>query len=227
MSLWAFCAAFALAVAAYAGTTELGRGRMKQAATEIHEVFAPSGVTPPRPLDAVEGQRLAENVRALSAERERLATRVASLERGLTEVTGSIARVEQTALAVTAAAAKAAALPDITASIGPPAASVPMPPPAPAGATTAEYGLDLGSGANVEALRALWAATLRRYSTLLAGLHPLVQMRDHARPGAVDLHLVVGPIPNAATAARLCATITAAGAVCQPSSYDGQRLALR
>jgi hypothetical protein len=51
-------------------------------------------------------------------------------------------------------------------------------------------------------------------------------MRER-RPGGMDLHLVVGPIPNAATAARLCATITAAGALCQPSSFDGQRLALR
>jgi hypothetical protein len=242
-ALWAFCAIFALMIAAYAGTTEVGRERAKVAFAEIHGIFSPSGVTaskpPPQPFDAREGRQLAESVRALSTDRERLLGRIAALERNLENVTGSIARVEKAAQAAQQPPAPAvAAVPtprlppaapseDVTSSVSPPAILTPAPMPIPSPTPgRAEYGLDLGGAANVEGLRTLWAATLRRYSTLLEGLRPVVQMRER-RPGGMDLHLVVGPIPNAATAARLCATITAAGGLCQPSSYDGQRLALR
>jgi hypothetical protein len=50
-------------------------------------------------------------------------------------------------------------------------------------------------------------------------------VRDHARPGGVELRLIVGPVANAAAAARLCTAMV--GAVCQPAVYEGQRLALR
>lgn len=238
LTLWAFCAAFAVTIAAYAGTTKVGQDRIKVASGEIHEIFFSSGIARPKPLDVQDGQRLADSVKILTADRDRLLARVATFERNLGEVTGSIARVEKATREVqTAQQAMVAAAPpprpqavppaeEVTASINQPNANVPnvpIPPPAPG---RGEYGLDLGSAPNVEGLRTLWATTLRRYSTLFEGLRPVVQMRER-RPGGVDLHLVVGPIPNAATAARLCATITAAGAICQPSSYDGQRLALR
>jgi hypothetical protein len=195
----------------------------------------PSGITPPRPLDAAEGRKLADTVRTLVAERDRFATRVAGLERGLNDVTGSIARVEKVAEAAQQAAAAATAAPrttanppdDVTSSIGSAPTAVPLPLPAPGMSGRGEFGLDLGSAPNIEGLRVLWAAALRRYSTLLEGLRPVVQTRDRGQPGSADLHLIVGPIPNAATAARLCVTITAAGAVCQPATYEGQRLALR
>jgi hypothetical protein len=245
-TLWAFCAALALTIAAYAGTTEIGRERAKVAFAEIHGIFSPSGVTgskpAPQPFDAREGRQLAETVRALSADRERLLGRIATLERSLEDVTGSIARVEKATQAAQSTqqspAPAVAAVPmprpapttpseEITSSVSPPAVPPPAPMPIPSPAPSrSEYGLDVGSAANVESLRTLWAATLRRYGPLLEGLRPVVQMRER-RPGGMDLHLVVGPIPNAATAARLCATITAAGGLCQPSSYDGQRLALR
>lgn len=229
LTLWAFFAAFFVTIAAYAGSTELGQRRMKAARAAIHEIFLPSGVTPPRPLDAREGQRLAENVRALAADRDRLFDRLGGLERQLEEVTGSIARVEKAANAAQQALAAAPqpappAAEDVTASVAPPAVPVPLPPPQPGAAR--QFALDLGSAQSVEGLRALWTATLKRYSPLLEGLYPVVQMRERRQAG-LDLHLVVGPIPNAATAARLCATITAAGAVCQPASFEGQRLAVR
>jgi cell division septation protein DedD len=229
-------------IAAYAGTTEIGRERAKVALAEIHGIFSPSGTAskpPPQPFDAREGRQLAETVRALSTDRERLLGRIATLERNLEDVTGSIARVEKAAQAAQqppAAAIAAIPMPrsapatpldEVTSSVSPPAVPTPAPMPTPSPAPTrSEYGLDVGSAANVENLRTLWAATLRRYGPLLEGLRPVVQMRER-RPGGMDLHLVVGPIPNAATAARLCATITAAGGLCHPSSYDGQRLALR
>ena len=55
----------------------------------------PSGAKPVRPLDAREGRRLAETVRELTADRETLVARIATLEQGLGGVTGSIARVRK------------------------------------------------------------------------------------------------------------------------------------
>ena len=62
----------ALTLVAYAGTTEPGRDRLHVAVAEIHEILIPSGAKPLRPLDAREGRRLAETVRVLAADRERL-----------------------------------------------------------------------------------------------------------------------------------------------------------
>ena len=81
-----------------------------------------------------------------------------------------------------------------------------MPPQPPVSSVSkTEFGLDLGSASTVEALRTAWTAALRRHGPLLEGLRPVVQMRERPRPGAVELRLIAGPIPNAATAARLCA----------------------
>jgi len=41
------------------------------------------------------------------------------------------------------------------------------------------------------------------------------------------LRLVAGPLPNASIAARLCATLGAVSQPCQPTVFDGQRLALQ
>ena len=83
------------------------------------------------------------------------------------------------------------------------------------------------SATSVEALRTAWTAALRRHGKLLVGLHPVVQMRERPRPASPEFRLVAGPIANAASAARICATLTAAGAVCAPAVFDGQRLAVR
>lgn len=246
-ALWGLAAVGAMTVVAYAATTENGGSRLRLAVAEVHEALMPSGIEPVRPLDAREGRRLAETVRTLTTDRERLLERIAILEQNVDGITGSIARVEQAAKAAPSDAAPAPAEPassptspekpghDITMSIKPPPdvftqppPQVPMPPQAPifnVGKT--EFGLDLGSAATVEALRTAWTAALRRHGPLLEGLRPVVQMRERVRPGAVELRLIAGPIPNAATAARLCATMTAAGAICAPAVFDGQRLAGR
>ena len=93
--------------------------------------------------------------------------------------------------------------------------------------TKTEFGVDLGSATSVEALRTAWTAALRRHGKLLVGLHPVVQMRERPRPAGTEFRLVAGPIANAASAARICAALTAAGAVCAPAVFDGQRLAVR
>ena len=79
MFLWGMAAAVALIVAVYAGSTDAGVDRARYAALQLREVVMPSGIKPSRPLDAIEGRKLAETVRVLTADRERLLARIAAL----------------------------------------------------------------------------------------------------------------------------------------------------
>lgn len=218
----------------FAGSSEIGHDRLHQVFAEVHETLIPSGVKEVRPLDAREGRRLADTVRILVADRERLVARIATLEQNVESVTGSIAKVEKSIQAPTPA-------PEISPpviQISPPVVQTPeettssVSPPAPPSApspnvTKTVFGVDLGSATSVEALRTAWTAALRRHAKLLEGLRPVVQMRERPRPAGTEFRLVAGPIANAASAARICATLTAAGAVCAPAVFDGQRLAVR
>jgi len=185
-------------------------------------------------------------VRSLAADRDRLLARVATLEQSLDGVTGSIARVEKATRATPPVAAPA---PNVAlAPVAPPITSVApaekpptknapdedvtssltLPPQqSAAGPAKQEFGLDLGSATTVEALRTAWTAALRRHGPLLEGLRPVVQMRERPRPSGMELRLIAGPVPSAAAAARLCISMTAAGAICAPSVFEGQRLAVR
>jgi hypothetical protein len=262
--LWGLAAAGALTVATYAGTTASGHDRLLLAIGQTRQMVSLTDTKTRRtdkairPLDAQDGQRLAETVRTLAADRDRLQTQLATLERSVGEVSASFARFEKAAPApiqsttqsapvtaqsapATAQSASVAAQPppvaaqsapattapahapeDVTASIRSPA------PPATQGAPTkSEFGLDLGGANTIDGLRVLWATARQRHGTLLDGLRPVVHVRERPRSGGVEMRLVAGPIPNAVTAARMCATLVAAGAICQPSAYDGQRLAAR
>jgi hypothetical protein len=94
-------------------------------------------------------------------------------------------------------------------------------------ATVTQFGIDIGGGQNVEILRALWGALRDAYPKHLAGLRPVVAIREGGKTGGVELRLVAGPLSNAVAAARLCGTLTAAGLLCQPALFDGQQLAAR
>ena len=204
----------------------------------LREILLPSGVKPVRPLDAREGRRLAETVSELSIEREVLKARIAALEQGIGGITGSIARVEKAArdpvwlplpLAAPnpapAGAAPGAAEPDeITSSVHVPSNTAA---PQPAPSAKAEFGLDLGNAPSIEGARTTWTAAYRRHGNLLQGLGAVVQKRERGRGVAVELRLIAGPIATAAAAARLCAALNAAGAVCTPATFEGQRLAVR
>jgi hypothetical protein len=95
--VWGMVAAVSLTVAIFAGATEAGSDRARHAALQLREVVMPSGIKPARPLDAVEGRKLAETVRVLTADRERLLARIAALENNVDDITGSIKRVERAA----------------------------------------------------------------------------------------------------------------------------------
>jgi hypothetical protein len=95
--VWGMVAAVSLTIAIFAGSTEAGSDRARHAALQLREVVVPSGIKPARPLDAVEGRKLAETVRVLTADRERLLARIAALENNVDDMTGSIKRVERAA----------------------------------------------------------------------------------------------------------------------------------
>jgi hypothetical protein len=234
IGLWGLAAAGALVMVVYAATTDAGEDRMMLALAQLHGTAQPSPrVQVARGFEQAEAHRLSEAVRVLTADRERLLARLSALERGFDDLTGSISRA--TAAVPPPTALEPAPVPAAPQSrVPPPVSAIPQAttssaPAAPSenAATRTEFGIDLGTAANVEGLRALWSAAQAKHGALLEGLRPLMTMRESARPGGVELRLVAGPIANAASAARLCGTLTATGATCQPAVFDGQRLAVR
>ena len=93
---WGVSAAMSLIVAIYAGSTDAGFDRARYAAQQLREIVAPTGARAARPLDANEGRRLADTVRVLTADRERLLARIGALEHNVDDMTGSITRFEKT-----------------------------------------------------------------------------------------------------------------------------------
>ena len=94
-------------------------------------------------------------------------------------------------------------------------------------ATKTEFGVDVGGNASIEGLRSLWGTLKSAQPALFDGLRPIIAVREGQKPGAVELRLIAGPLPNASIAARLCAALSTAGQSCQPAVFDGQRLALQ
>lgn len=86
-----------------------------------------------------------------------------------------------------------------------------------------EFGLDLGGGATVEAVRQRWATVKANFGPLLSGMHPLAA-HEH-RSGSTGYRLVVGPLPNSAAATGLCAHFAAARTACRAVKFDGEQIA--
>jgi hypothetical protein len=114
---WGACAVIAVTGVVYAGRTDVGAERAQIALATLREapreLIAHPGslLAAIRPTaDDAETKRLDEAVRNLTADRDRLANRVATLEQNLTDLTGSIARVQGPAQA--GAAAPTAPRPD-------------------------------------------------------------------------------------------------------------------
>lgn len=244
--LWAGLAALAVGSVVWTAQTQTGTERLANMFDRNATVAAPRAVTTVpivRPSDAeVEQRRLAETVRALAADRDRLAARLETLERNV-EVTGSV----PTAPARTDGAPVGLAPPLIAGWMPgtlPSAAGILMAPviPAPSQngggaalaateqgaestATRTEFAVDIGGDPSLDGLRARWTSLKASHAGLFDGLRPLVAIREGGK--GVELRLVVGPLANAVAAARLCATLSVAGQTCQPTIFDGQRLALR
>lgn len=238
LGLWGAAAAACLLLVAFATQTESGKTRMTAAyAALTGAAEAEKKQSAARERELEDARRMTAMIRNLTEDRDRLLVRMTALERNYEDVTGSIGKLANAArppeAEVTAtAAAIAQNQPAVT-----PAASAPATAPAATRAPTAleqqgavsiksEFGIDIGGAPTLSALRSVWDRASRNHGVLLDGLRPLIAIRD-GRAGQVELRLVVGPIGNAAAAAKLCAALAAAGMSCQPTMFEGQRLALR
>src|SRR5215211_4924747 len=265
--VWAGLAAIAVGSVALAAQTQTGAERLARLTGHrmaVASPIQPKAAAPPavaaRPADDIEQRRLAETIRVLAADRDRLLARLEALERNL-DLTASIPRESAAAAPPPTAPTADAPLPSnwsLVPSTMPQGAGVPAAavsganaPALGAGgagtrhdargatglvadeqavesvATKTEFAIDIGGDSTFEGLRALWSSLKRRHAALFNGLRPVVAVREGAKPGAFELRLVIGPLSNAGTAARLCATLTATGLPCQPTAFDGQRFALR
>ncbi|HEY2137149.1 MAG TPA: hypothetical protein VGH49_14755, partial [Xanthobacteraceae bacterium] len=95
---WGVGAAVALSAAVFAGRTETGEQRAGVALAALMRSPAewavrPTNVMAARPAEPdAETRQLAETVKSLTADRDRLASRVATLEHSLNDLTGSVSR---------------------------------------------------------------------------------------------------------------------------------------
>jgi hypothetical protein len=98
LTVWGCGAIIAVGATVLAGRTDVGTARARVAlatfrTAPVDLLKHPNDMLASRPVGPDETEkRLAEEVRALTADRDRLAERVASLEHNLSDLTGSIAR---------------------------------------------------------------------------------------------------------------------------------------
>jgi hypothetical protein len=243
MALWAATASGALLLAVLSSRSEVGSQRLAVVIASLH------GQTAPPPFDAqVETRKLANALRGLSSENDQLRSRLAAVENHVDDVTGSLTRQIEAVKAEAEAprptdTPPAAATTDLTGStpqpapaptavpVAPPPGRAQTPPPAkPAdpnssSVTPKQYGVDIGSAASIQALRARWAEIRAAHPQLFQGLTPtavLASQSDHA-----ELRLVMGPLPNSDAATRLCSSLALYHLNCQPTGFDGQHVALQ
>src|SRR6516225_5634069 len=89
------------------------------------------------------------------------------------------------------------------------------------------YGADLGTASTIKTLHQRWAALRNAHPQLFEGVQPVVSVKQNARNGRTELHLIVGPYANAETAAQFCDFVVPFHVNCQPAMFDGSRLALQ
>lgn len=258
-AVWGCIAAAALLLAVIAGFTDIGsqRAALVFAASNAAPVPHPQTTqtsqavaqattqAPSRSLDAdYVVRQLAQTVRGLADDHDRMMKRLAALERNFDDMTGSISQQIE--------AVKAASTPPAvpwlnTASMAPIAAPETSPPagwgstPQPSSTTPADaqpqaeaaatpanaaYGAEIGIASSIKALHARWAGIRSAHRQILDGLTPVVALRENPRSHKTELRLVVGPLANAAAAAQLCASLMAVQLSCLPTMFDGHNLAL-
>jgi hypothetical protein len=232
LGLWACAALFALAVAILAGRSEAGAQRIALVVSSLSLGSSQSFHEAPSEPE-VSTKQLAQALRGLTEDQNRLTTRVADVERGLDDMTGSITKQIEAAKsaprdplwpddkATTPAAIAAMLAP-------PPIATMPVPagPDEAAAMRTKGYGADIGSSMSIKSLHARWAGLRAAHPQLLDGLRAGVTIRENTRTNKTELRRVVGPFATAEAAGQLCASLAALKLSCQPTMFDG-RLALQ
>jgi len=92
-----------------------------------------------------------------------------------------------------------------------------------------EFAVDVGTANSVPGLRALWRGLLKsRSNSALAGLRPLIAVKEGNNGLGMQLRLVAGPLGDAAAAAKICAAMTEGKrTTCETTVFDGQQLAMK
>jgi hypothetical protein len=200
-------------------------------------------------------RQLAQAIRSLAEDRDKLAARLGATEHEMRDMSGAIKQQIEAAKAEAIRTAKQAppwpdsappvpmTLADVavmvkTVSPAPPSAT--DPPSATAATTTAEqappdttaslgqaYGVDLGTASTMKTLHHRWVALRTAHPQLFEGIQPVVSVKQNSRTGRTELHLIVGPYANAETAAQFCDFVVPFHVNCQPAMFDGSRLALQ
>ena len=252
MALWGSGALCALAAMTFSAISESGAQRLQQAVNAVVGTPPPVVVTQiaPPPGPTPESLKLAEDLRQMSLERERLNGRLAKLETMLEDVTGSVKRqterAEQMARVtpppapatpppvVTAPAVVAAVPPPTPAPVAPaaeppqPAAAVPLPPERIASVepdtSKPSIGIDVGGASSSDALKAHWASVKANYGPMLGPLQPMIVSRE--RKGApTSYRLVLGPLVSPNAAVQVCSRLIAARLTCRPITYTSETAA--
>ncbi|MBN8993148.1 MAG: hypothetical protein J0H42_33360 [Rhizobiales bacterium] len=90
-----------------------------------------------------------------------------------------------------------------------------------------QFGVDVGTANSVPGLRALWRGLLKsRSNAPLAGLRPIIVIKESTNGLGMQLRLVAGPLNDAGAAAKICAVLIENKRSCETAIFDGQRLSL-
>jgi hypothetical protein len=89
-----------------------------------------------------------------------------------------------------------------------------------------EFGADVGGANSLSGLRALWHGLVKSNKEL-ANLRPIVVVKESGTGYGMQLRLVVGPLSDAAAAAKICAGLMEGKRPCQTTVFDGQSLAMK
>nr|WP_321457080.1 SPOR domain-containing protein [uncultured Cohaesibacter sp.] len=92
-------------------------------------------------------------------------------------------------------------------------------------ASRTAFGLDLGAFVSISDIRAAWREISSNQKSIVGDLRPLSLVTER-KDGHLALKLILGPIPNAAQAASVCAQLNYANYDCSVSAYRGQTIAL-
>lgn len=88
------------------------------------------------------------------------------------------------------------------------------------------FAVDLGSASSIGGLRGLWQGLIKT-NPELAGLRPIIMIKESKGASGMQLRLGAGPLINAAAAAKICAGLVENERACETTVFDGQRLSLR
>jgi len=238
LALWGTTAVAALLIAVISSRSEVGAQRL---ALVLRGGPTQTAAAPTFDAEAAT-QKLAEAVRGLAADDDQIKSRVSAVESDIDGVTGSVSKEIEAAnaerraedgptvaatAALTAAMVKTVPAPPIVLAAAPATLPASTDGGAPASPPTQQYGVDIGSGLTIPALRARWEVLRSAHAQLFAGLQPIVSVKEIPRANRIELRLVVGPLAQPAAASQLCAELAPFGLFCQPTIFDGQKLALR